>query len=281
MRSSAPRSCALRALLATGIVVATMSCAPRAEAPYDPAEPVTAQNLLAAEPTWPYQVVLTRPWRPPGSAQALSAGIRGVLIRVETSGLLRVDFGGDGLYEVPLDATDGLVRANAIRRGEAYKGFPNFVFSIGSRLVDPALPAIGGVNLQEMSKADAFLCLFVDPADPAFVEMWEALARFGQRPAIYTLLFPEGSHPDAAMRQRLREVGWTVPFVFDRLAELYRRTLVSDAKLPRLQVVSPEGRVRLETEWAPGVVDRVEKALAALGPTSIAARATDGPLARP
>ena len=62
----------------------------------------------------------------------------GVLIRVEASGLARIDFGRDGLYEVPVGATDLVERANRIRTGELRKMAPNFVLAIGPRLVDSA-----------------------------------------------------------------------------------------------------------------------------------------------
>src|SRR5262245_28318631 len=81
----------------------------------DPAAPpVTAKNLLASERFWPYHVALPKAWKPPGSQQALPAGTRGVLIRVEREGLARVDFGRDGLVEVPVDATDLVAQAERV-----------------------------------------------------------------------------------------------------------------------------------------------------------------------
>src|SRR5262245_34700801 len=70
------------------------------------APPVTAASLLESERFWPYQVALVRAWRPPGAAQALPAGTRGVLIRVEATGRARVDFGRQGLYEVAVGDLD-------------------------------------------------------------------------------------------------------------------------------------------------------------------------------
>ena len=61
----------------------------------------------------------------------MQAGNVGVLIRVEAPGVARVDFGRDGLHEVPVVKTDLVERANQIRRGEAEKLAPNFLLAIG------------------------------------------------------------------------------------------------------------------------------------------------------
>ena len=89
---------------------------------------VTEQNLLASERYWPYHVALTKPF------QALRPGTTGVLIRVESSSVARIDFGRDGLFEVPVAATDLVARANRVQRGELAKRAPNFVFALGPRL---------------------------------------------------------------------------------------------------------------------------------------------------
>jgi hypothetical protein len=140
------------------------------------ASPVTAATLLASERFWPYQVALTRPWQPAGRAQPLRAGSDGVLIRIEASGLARVDFGRDGLYAVPVAETDLLERANRIRLGEAQKDAPNFVLAIGPRLLDSASPELQPFSLQEVAGYERFLCVFADPNAPDFEAMAKALA---------------------------------------------------------------------------------------------------------
>src|SRR5687767_607823 len=88
-------------------------------APEGAPESVTEANLLGSERYWPYQVELTRRFEAPD--RALEPGTSGVLIRVEDADVARIDFGRDGLYEVPVASTDLVARANQVRTGELEK----------------------------------------------------------------------------------------------------------------------------------------------------------------
>ena len=93
----------------------------------------------------------------------MQAGNVGVLIRVEASGVARIDFGRDGLHEVPVAKTDLVERANRIRTGEAEKLAPNFLLAIGPRLVDSAADALRPLPYAAVAEQRGFLCVFADP----------------------------------------------------------------------------------------------------------------------
>jgi hypothetical protein len=237
----------------------------------DPDAPVvTAENLLASERFWPYQVALVEPWRPDGRPQPLQAGARGVLIRVEASGRPRIDFGRNGRHVVPLGVTDLLQGANRIRRGEERKLGPNFALAIGSKLVDPGGERLAPFPLPEALERPGFLCVFADPDAEGFAPLAAALAPLRERHGVLTIFFPQGQHSDARIRDRLRALGWTVPFAYDFLAEAYSRSLLPDATaLPALLLQTNEGRLLFQGEWRAGIVPELASALdAAFGAAS-------------
>lgn len=229
------------------------------------AAPVTERNLLASERFWPYQVALARPWQPPGRTEPLAPGIPGVLIRVEDSGRARIDFGRDGLHEVPVADTDLLENANRIRRGELDKLAPNFVLDLGPRLADAVADVLRPFSVRAVAEHGAFLCVFADPSAPGFAELAAGLAPLRERPGLLTILFAQGRHPDVRLGEQLRSLAWPVAFVLDHLAEPYTRSLLPEQMPPpALLLVSPEGRVRFQRAWRPDMRPALDEALAKL-----------------
>jgi hypothetical protein len=229
----------------------------------DPAAPaVTESNLLASERFWPYQVALVRPWQAPGRGQPLAPGVLGVLIRVEAGGLARVDFGREGLYEVPVGETDLLERANQVRRGELHKMAPNLVLAIGPRLLGSASAPPRPIGMNAASETAAFLCVFADPEARVLGDLAAALAPLGGRYGVPTILFPQGERTDLEVGERLRTLGWTVPYMHDYLAELYTRTLLPEGTpLPALLLATKEGRVLFQGPWRSDLVPELAAAL--------------------
>jgi hypothetical protein len=226
---------------------------------------ITAANLLANDRFWPYQVALVEAWRPEPRQRPLPADIAGVLIRVEASGAARIDFGRDGLHTVPLEATDLLARANAVRLGEAEKSAPNLVLDIAPRLLDAGAETLRPYGVRPALAYPRFLCLFADPSAAGFDELATALAPLQQRADVLTVLFPLGSHPDAALRERLRALAWPVPFLLDHLAEPYAAALLPDGmEAPALMLLSNEGRVLLAGPYSEQLVTTLTERLAAL-----------------
>ena len=208
---------------------------------------ISAENLLAREVYWPYRVTLLEAWVPSDSTRRVAANTRGVLIRVEADGRARVDFGRDGLHEVPVDATDLLERANRVRTAELGKTAPNFVLAVGTRLVDTASDPPVAVHFDDVLEKDLFLCVFADPKAPEFAKIAEALRPLTRRAALGTVLFPQGGHGDAAVHRALRASEWSASFVYQHLAIAYTRTLVDgDTPFPWVVLQSPEGRVLFE-----------------------------------
>jgi hypothetical protein len=211
---------------------------------------VTESTLLANEGFWPYQV--TR----------LDDGSVGVLIRVEDGGLARIDFGRDGKQNVPVAQTDLVARANQVRLGELDKLAPNFVLALGPRLVDSASATLRPYPFPIVSEKPGFVCVFADPAAANFAEIAAALAPLYESHGVTTILFPQGEHPDPALREKLRALKWTVPFVYDHLSESYTRSLLDDGtKTPALVLLTSEGRVLYESAWRPEAVPALTKAL--------------------
>jgi hypothetical protein len=226
------------------------------------AAPVTGRNLLASERFWPYQVALIRPWQPPGRAEPLVPGIAGVLIRVENTGSARIDFGRDGLYEVPVAATDLVENANRIRRGELDKLASNFVLDIGPRLVDSASDSLRPFGLRPTGERNGFLCVFADPSAQGFADLAAALAPLRDRDRVLTILFAQGRHPDAQLREQLRSLGWPIPFMLDHVAEAYTVSLLpGGTALPALMLVTREGRMLFLQSFGPGVMPKLTDAL--------------------
>jgi hypothetical protein len=222
---------------------------------------VTAEDLLARERFWPYQVELVEAWAPAGSA-ALPAGSTGVLVRVEPSGRARIDFGRDGLHEVPAALTDLAWRAERVRRGELEKTAPNFVLAIGPRLLDAGAPALRPFAWERALEGRRFLAVFADPAAEELRDLAEALAPLREQPGVLTILFPQGEHADARVRERLRSLGWPVPFVYDHLSEPYTRSLLGEGVRPPAVVLqTAEGRVILAGTWEAGTASRLRAAL--------------------
>lgn len=235
-------------------------------------EPVTAVNLLASERFWPYRVALTERLPVPGRAEPLAAGTTGVLIRVEPSGLPRVDFGGAGKYELPLATTDLLERANRIRRGELAKEEPNFVHAIKARMLDSASETLRTLPMDVASARQRFLCVFADPDGEGFAALAGALAPLREREDLMTIFLPQGQHGDASVRDRLRALGWTVPFLPDFLSEPYTRTLLAEmAPMPYVLLHTSEGRVIFQGPWSVESFEALRAALdAASAPTAAA-----------
>jgi hypothetical protein len=239
----------------TLLLLALAAAPPASELPEhhvaDPrADAVTESTLLRNERFWPYRVTVN------------ADGSVGVLVRVEDGGLARVDFGRDGKRDIPVSETDLVVRANEVRLGMLEKPAPNFTLAVGPRLVDSAGAKLQPYPIAVAMEKPGFLCVFADPSAADFPEIAAALAPLYERHGVSTILFPQGEHPDPALREKLRALEWTVPFVYDHLSESYTRSLLDEGtKPPRIVLVSNEGRILYESAWRATAVPEVTAAL--------------------
>ncbi len=240
----------MRQLSFVPILALALACQP-ADVPGGAAKAALDEaSLLANESFWPYQVALA------------TDGSVGVLIRVEERGVARIDFGRDGLRDVPVADTDLVERANRIRGGALEKMAPNFVLAIGSRLVDSSGPKLAPYAFETAASKPGFLCVFADPEAANFDELAKSLAPLRERHGVETILFPQGRVPDAAVREKLQALGWTVPFVYDHLSEAYTRTLLPAAlAVPAVLLQTSEGRVLLESGWRADLTSELAAAL--------------------
>jgi hypothetical protein len=230
----------------------------------DPGAPtVTAKNVFESERFWPYQTALTKQW------QSLPAGSIGVLIRLDSATSARIDFGRDGLHEIPVDATDLVERSNAIRLGKAEKAAPNFLMAIGPRLLDSRSADVRAYPFDDAAKGRLFLCVFADPWRKDFGTLVHALTPLADQPGVQAILFPLSRRPDVQVRDQLRAMKWTMPYVYAHLSEPYARTLL-DEKTPRpaVQLQTSDGRLLYEGRFSSEAVSKLNAALAAATPNS-------------
>lgn len=232
---------------------------------------VSEVNLLANDRFWPYQVALTSALPATNGSKPLDAGSVGVLIRVEASGLARIDFGRDGMRVVPVAKTDLIERANRIRRGELEKLAPNFLLAIGPRLVDSAADTLRPLPFPEVAAQRGLLCVFADPDSKGLAALASALTPLNERDGVFTIFFPRGKHSDAEVRERLRSLKWTVPFVYDHLAEAYTESLIeTGAALPVVMLQTRDGRVLYQSSGKAGVVPELRAAIERAFPSATA-----------
>lgn len=247
------------------ILSATPPAAHLVEGLYRAAQPdaplVTVANLHASERFWPHQIQLTSDWKPEGWEGEFGWGM-GVLIRVSEDRRLRVDFSRFGKHWIPVEATDVLERANAIRVGDGHKYAPNLVLALRNRLLDPTSRTL------EESDADlfaqrAFLLVFADPRSPEFARIAESLAPLAREDALHMVLLPEGEHADAHVFKACFEAGWQGSFLLDRFVPAYSEGFLDTGiEVPHVQLVTPEGRIVWQAAWSPSLVERARNTLA-------------------
>jgi len=227
----------------------------------DPAAaPVSEANVLASERFWPYYVSLREAWKPAASEEALGVGLRGVLIRVETSVLARVDFGRDGLQMVPIRVTDLIERANGIRTGEIEKTAPNFTLAIAPRLIDSGSDRMRPIPFSDALRARGFITVFATREQ--LREMAAGLAPMATRSDVPTIVFPQGEVTDQRVRRILVDLAWAAAFVFDHLAEAYTPSLLAEGlSIPAVMLQTAEGRVLFQSDWNPDAGRRLARAL--------------------
>lgn len=219
---------------------------------------VSARTLLASERFWPYQAALVRPW------ESLPKGALGVVIRIEPGERARLDFGRDGLFDLPVAATDLVERSNQVRSGALEKRAPNFLLAIGPRLLDSRSEGARAFPYEEAAASRLFLCVFADPWRKDFGGLAAALAPLVGRPGLQTILFPLSHRPDSQVSGQLRAMKWTQPFVYAHLSEPYVRSLLDPATpRPAVLLQTAEGRVLFQGRLDRDVVPELDSALRA------------------
>jgi hypothetical protein len=211
---------------------------------------VTYANLYERESDWPYRIQLTQDWKPEGWVGRFGFGV-GILVRVEPSGDLRVDFGHLGKFLVPARETNVLAEANKIGSGEVEKTRANFVVAVGTRLLDPALDPPRPVEKMRTEDARAFLLVFADPGSANFRSIATSVSPVLESEGVLVVLVPQGGRRDGSVLNACRAAGWTAPFLFDRFVLPLTESLLEEPpQTPHVMLVTPEGRLLYSAAWA-------------------------------
>ena len=219
------------------------------------APPVTLLDIAQREKFWPYRVALTEALTV--GEKTLKVGLRGVLVTIRGDGMARVDFGRDGRFEVPLGKTDAVAAANAVRTGERFKFAPNFVHTIGTRMVDLTVPEDAGFSFKDLFPIPGYVAVYADL--PTLEKLAPKLKPLDGLRDVRAMLFPHGDEINTEIRDRLLAKEWPAAFVLNRFAEGYTRSRIPDgASLPYVMVLSPEGRVLLEEPWTDASAAKVK-----------------------
>jgi hypothetical protein len=208
---------------------------------------VTHANVYESERYWPAIVALTKEWLPPGKTKPLKAQYRGTLVRVETDGRVRIDFGRHGRHDIPIDHTDLVARSNEVREGTRTKLAPNFVLRVGNSLVDSARRPLRPYSLDEIAGARRYLCIFADPRAEDFPSIARQLAALEGVNGVRIVFFPQSLVREEDLEfvhERLETLSWHVAFMYPRLSGNYTLSLLGELpERPAALLVSPEGRV--------------------------------------
>jgi hypothetical protein len=222
---------------------------------------VTSANLAEREAFWPYQVQLTRDWKPEGWEGDFGWGY-GVLLTVDPSRGLRVDFGRFGKHWIPVEVTDVVERANRVRLGEEHKYGPNLVVALRNRLLDPS----GDTLVEHPVRPDereAFVLVHADPEAASFEEVARDAAKWAGLPGALLVLIPTKPTSDAHVYKACHEAGWEGAFLLDRFAEAYGEGYLEPARpRPHVQVLTREGRIVFEAALEPELDGPIAEAVA-------------------
>ena len=120
----------------------------------------------------------------------------------------------------------------------------------------------------------AYLAVFADPSAKDFPALVQGLASLREREGVFTILFPQGEHPDATVRERIQALAWPVPFVYDGLSEAYTRSLLPEATpVPFVMLQTSEGRVLFQSRWSARLPAELAAALDRASPAAASAAA--------
>ncbi len=223
--------------------------------------PITAENLPLRDDYWPQKVHLTKSWAPESGEAVRPIG---VLVRVESPELARIDFGHQGIHEVPIGVTDLVERANELREQGPGSKIGNVTRMIGGALGDPRSEVWQPYPRSEVAGQD-FL-LVAAPLDAALLrEMAEPLARVDAMNGVRVIYMAQGDTTTEEILRVLHEIGWTTPFLRQRFVRAATDGyLGEELTLPWLGLLTPNGRVLHQGPWPPdGDLQEVVDVLAA------------------
>ncbi len=207
--------------------------------------PITAESIYEAEEFWPNIVAVADGWQPQSTERARPKTLQGALIRVERDGTARIDLAQFGRVDVPVAQTDLVERANAVRRGEVFKHRGNLAMQLSPLLVRSDLERPGPNPSRGIKGAERILCVFADPRAETFPEIAAGFMAWVEGRNVPAIFVAQNVGRDdlSYIHGRLREVGWTAPFVYpERAATQTERLLREAPRVPWIQLLTREGR---------------------------------------
>lgn len=242
-------------LLWTALLAATASLAASDDvAPYNPvnqsydfatpdAAAITSENVYERDRYWPDQVVLPEPVELE-SGNETRPNQRAIVIRLlEPGDEVLLDFGRGGVHTVPIEQTDFVERAEAMRTGERTQIAPNLVLALSSRLVDPDGENPVGYQYDHAKGWDAFALIVAAPAQldfealkPVIEGLWEA--------GVHPIWIPLDRESDVRVWKPLYDHQVNLPYVFRHFAEPYVNVLgIDDLEPPYYMLMTENGKL--------------------------------------
>jgi hypothetical protein len=221
---------------------------------------LTPEDLVLRDENWPHRVRLVEPWTPESGETLRPVG---VLLQVESPEAARIDFGSQGVHDVPVAVTDLVERANEVRAKGPDSKIGNLTRMIGGALVNPAHETPRTYRRSKVAKRD--LLLVAAPPDPALLSgMAAPLARIDEREGLRVVLMVEGEAETSEVLATLHALGWGTPFLRQRFVQAVTEGyLREDRTLPWVALLTPNGRSLYEGPWpSEGERQALESALA-------------------
>lgn len=235
------------------------------------AHEINDSNFLESERFWPFHIQFTGDQTDGGSQKMPPVGAMGVLLFFGEDGhSLTADFGRDGIFKLPVGATDLIEGANHNRLVPHAKKAPNLVLRYGNKLVDAQSPTLIPFRYPVGKRFDAWIIFIADPLSLEFAQMAEAFKHVSpNQGAIMPIFVPIGSMEDKQVLELLQTLEWSGPFVYKYLASAYLPGLsLSGITPPAVIVSSPEGRLIYAGNWSPETVPAIEEKLQAFRESS-------------
>lgn len=182
-----------------------------------------------------------------GRAATISEGTRAVVIRLEPSGQLLVDFGREGIHLVDPSATNFVELSHAVANGKIDKLYGIMAGMIAQRLTIPTesgelLP----YSFKTVNESDYFMLAYIEDDAGQFrvlSDFQKTSSELLKSTATTFLLMPTFDYRNKELSARLHAAGVRVPFMYDYLVKPYTKTMSHKPQPPALIVTDANGRI--------------------------------------
>lgn len=200
---------------------------------------------------WPEFVVLNQSIESPDVKRPMTEGTRGVLIRVEESGLLRVDFGSVGLTNLSVEQTNFLEQYEELKHTRSFEnnaGRWNLHLGQGSYRVLDARFARGSDSYVAMASYFIIFCAPTKPDKLTFVaEVFgsEPMQRLHDEGARF-MFIPLDEVRDQAFTKAMVGSAPHYHFLMPPFSAPYARILISKPEAGTIFLIDKNGKMLIE-----------------------------------